>query len=231
MWPSKQTLLGTIFVSSFVIIGSGASSDEDRANVSGTSQVVRDVKAIKAALETLKTRLSDVEFDALQRVDEMEAIHEEIAAIRNRVGQTLKSSPDVNVTSTPSRGTYSSLSSDVTTTGAVGRAAASMGQGAPPVAQVTPRVATAVETQQLVKADGLVRQGDIVGARLLLEHALRGGNPLVAFKLAETYDPGRLIAWRVIGVRGDAQKARELYQQAYAGGVQQARERVADLRN
>jgi hypothetical protein len=66
---------------------------------------------------------------------------------------------------------------------------------------------------------------------LVLEHALRGKNPAVAFKLAETYDPQRLAAWRVVGVRGDAQKARELYQQAQLGGFQQAQGRLADLRN
>src|SRR5215204_1480347 len=51
-----------------------------------------------------------------------------------------------------------------------------------------------------------------------------------AIKLAETYDPKRLAAWSVVGLRGDPQKARELYQQARAGGVRQAQERISELR-
>ena len=45
---------------------------------------------MKAALETLKARLSNVELDALQSADEMEAFREEFAAIRHRLGRTLE---------------------------------------------------------------------------------------------------------------------------------------------
>jgi hypothetical protein len=212
----KQTLLGTVLLTAFAV-GGIAQADEDR--------ILRDVKEMKAALETLKARLSNVELDALQSADEMEAFREEFAAIRHRVRRTLDTQPSASISS---HGTYASLIPDVTSTGAVGRVAE------PPVSQVPSGIAelppglTTAE-KQLGKAEELLRVGDIVGARLVLEHALRRGNPLVAFKLAETYDARRLAAWGVVGIRGDATKARELYQRAHAGGVQQARERVADL--
>ena len=212
----KQTLLGTVLLTAFAV-GGIAQADEDR--------ILRDVKEMKAALETLKARLSNVELDALQSADEMEAFSEEFAAIRDRLGQALDTQPSASISS---HGTYASLIPDVTSTGAVGRVAE------PPVSQVpsgiaelTPGVTTA-ENKQLGKAEEL-RVGDIIGGRWVLEHALRDGNPLVAFKLAETYDPRRLAAWGVVGIRGDATKARELYQRAHAGGVQQARERVAHV--
>src|SRR5215204_1761207 len=131
--------------------------------------------------------------------------------------------------SIPSQGTYVSLVPDVTSTGAVGRVAEPpVGQVPSGIAESTPGLATG-ENKQLGKAEELLRVGDIVGARWVLEHALPRGNPLVAFKLAETYDAQRLAAWGVVGIRGDATKARALYQRAHAGGVQQARERVADV--
>jgi hypothetical protein len=233
MRPYKRALLQPIFLSGFVMMGTGGGvwSDEDRANVSGPPRVSQDMKAIKAALETLKNRLSNVEFDALQRADELQAIHDELAAIRNRGAQTLKSPPELKAPSPASPATYSLLPSDVTTTGAIGRAAAPPRTQAPAIPQVAGPVTTSIEAQQLLKADDLLGKGDIVGAMLLLEYALRAGNPFVAFKLAETYDPARLAALRVVGVRGDAHKAQQLYQQAHAGGVQQARERVSNLRH
>jgi hypothetical protein len=70
------------------------------------------------------------------------------------------------------------------------------------------------EQKEIARARVLVKIGDIAGARLLLEHALQRGNPFVAYRLAETYDPDRLAEWGVVGVRPDAKKARELYRQA-----------------
>ena len=219
MWTVKQRLLGTVLLTAFAACGV-AQADEDR--------VVRDVTAMKAALETLKARLSNVELDALQSADEMEAFREEVAAIRDRLGRTLDTQPSASI---PSQGTYVSLVPDVTSTGAVGRVAEPpVGQVPSGIAELTPGVTTG-ENKQLGKAEELLRVGDIVGARWVLEHALPRGNPLVAFKLAETYDARRLAAWGVVGIRGDATKARELYQRAHVGGVPNAHERIADLRS
>ena len=71
----------------------------------------------------------------------------------------------------------------------------------------------------------LLRQGDIAGARLYLEHL----SAAVDFRLAETYDPERLAAWLAVGIPADPKKARELYERALAGGLIEAQERLARL--
>jgi hypothetical protein len=77
------------------------------------------------------------------------------------------------------------------------------------------------QEEQLTKAGNLLRLGDVAGARLLLEHLLSTGSPVVAFQLAETYDPKRLSAWKVFGVRADPERARDLYQKAQTGDVKE----------
>jgi hypothetical protein len=87
------------------------------------------------------------------------------------------------------------------------------------LAEVTPKIEPLSPAQegQLTKADELLQRGDVAGARLLLEYLLSTGSAAVAFKLAETYDPKRLADLKVFGLRGDPQKAQELYQKAQAG--------------
>jgi hypothetical protein len=80
------------------------------------------------------------------------------------------------------------------------------------------------------RAAALMEQGDIAGARLLLARASAAGGARAAFLLAETYDPARLAALNVVGIKADAAKARALYQQALAGGMQEAAARLAGLR-
>jgi hypothetical protein len=82
----------------------------------------------------------------------------------------------------------------------------------------------------LDRAEALIRQGDITGARLVLERALKPGDPQAAFALAETYDPRMLASWRTYGVRAEPARARELYVRAHAGGIAQAHERAEALK-
>jgi hypothetical protein len=84
---------------------------------------------------------------------------------------------------------------------------------------------------RIAKAEELLQLGDLAGARLVLEHVVRRGSAIAAFKLAETYDTRRLAAWRVVGIRGDEQRASELYKQAHAGGVKNARSRFSSLQD
>jgi hypothetical protein len=86
------------------------------------------------------------------------------------------------------------------------------------------------EQRLLARANALLRQGDISGARLLLEHALERGSPRAAFMLAETYDARVLRSWRARGISGDLTKARELYERAQAGGIEDAKERIETLK-
>ncbi len=64
----------------------------------------------------------------------------------------------------------------------------------------------------------------------MLEHALERGSARAAFMMAETYDWRTLRAMQAYGVRGDAEKARELYELAAVAGIEQARERLEALK-
>jgi hypothetical protein len=81
----------------------------------------------------------------------------------------------------------------------------------------------------IARATGLLRQGDIGAARVVLERAAELGSAPASFALAETYDPSLLAKWGASGTRGDTSKARELYARAAAGGVKEARERFDAL--
>ncbi|BAU88679.1 hypothetical protein MPPM_0074 [Methylorubrum populi] len=74
------------------------------------------------------------------------------------------------------------------------------------------------------RARGLIRLGDISGARLLLERAQARNAPNATFILAQTWDPDMLRRWSVRGLPGDPDLARTLY--ARAAGQKQTDERL-----
>ncbi len=108
----------------------------------------------------------------------------------------------------------------------------------PKVAAATERSASASgapssladEQRLLARANALLAQADISGARPLLQHALERGSARAAFMLAETYDARVLQSWRTSGISGDRAKARELYERARAGGIEDAKERIEALK-
>jgi hypothetical protein len=94
----------------------------------------------------------------------------------------------------------------------------------------TPDPGAAANAERLVKrAQDQILQGDISGARLVLERALASGSAQAAFTLAQTYDPQMLAQWHAIGIKGDAERARQLYQLAAEKGVAEAKERMASF--
>jgi hypothetical protein len=86
------------------------------------------------------------------------------------------------------------------------------------------------EQRLLARANALLLQADVSGARQLLEHAVERGSARAAFMLAETYDARVLQSWRARGISGDLTKARELYERAQAGGIEDAKERIETLK-
>jgi hypothetical protein len=85
------------------------------------------------------------------------------------------------------------------------------------------------EQRLLARVQELLRQGDIVGARIMLEYTMEKGNARAAFMLAETYDPEMLQLWQTFGLRGDSRKALELYGKAAAAGIEAAKARITTL--
>lgn len=70
------------------------------------------------------------------------------------------------------------------------------------------------EERLLARVAVLLGRGDISGARLFLTLGVRGGSARATALLAETYDPDKLAALQVRGLRGDPEKASALYRQA-----------------
>ena len=81
----------------------------------------------------------------------------------------------------------------------------------------------------IARAKSLLSQGNIVGARIVLERAVEMGSAKASFAIAETYDPRILSHWNVYGTRGDILKAREYYTRAVAGGIEEAKDRLTSL--
>jgi hypothetical protein len=79
------------------------------------------------------------------------------------------------------------------------------------------------------RAEGLVADGDFAGARLLLERAVEAGHAGAIFMLASTYDPNVLGKVSALGIKGEPEKARALYQQALAAGIDDSNGRLSAL--
>jgi len=99
---------------------------------------------------------------------------------------------------------------------------------APPPAQAAGGATD--ETRQFIqRARGFLVQGDIKTARLFLERAADLGDSSATFALAETYDPIILSLWPARSVLADRDRARVLYEEAFASGVTEAKQRINRL--
>jgi TPR repeat protein len=118
------------------------------------------------------------------------------------------------------------------------RAASASPEGAWPVTRVAdpqppspppPSLTDEDLTNLREKAAGLVTDGQIAGARALLERATRVNDAAALFALAQTYDPQALQQWRTVGLVGDEPRARDLYRKAAEAGSAEARQRLAEM--
>jgi hypothetical protein len=101
----------------------------------------------------------------------------------------------------------------------------------PRQSQPTSAISSADEARLIARAEFLIKQSDFSGARLLLEYAVEKGSARAAFLMAETYDWRMLRSKQAYGVRGDAEKAQELYELAAVAGIEKARERLEALKS
>jgi hypothetical protein len=84
------------------------------------------------------------------------------------------------------------------------------------------RAPASADSSLLARAEELLKQHDIGGARLVLQRAFEGGSMRAALLLGQTYDPRILASWRTRGIEGEPAKARELYLRAQASGMAEA---------
>jgi hypothetical protein len=100
-------------------------------------------------------------------------------------------------------------------------------------ATVTTKSTVAIGPEEAEKlyrrAEGLVADGDFAGARLLLERAVEAGHAGAIFMLASTYDPNVLGKVNALGLKGEPEKAKVLYQQALAAGIEDSTGRLSAL--
>jgi TPR repeat protein len=101
----------------------------------------------------------------------------------------------------------------------------------PPVAaKFAPPPSAAHQPNELIaRASRLLKSGDVAGAREMLAEAEDGTQGLIAFALAETYDPNMLAAWGTQGVAADVARAQTLYRKAMSLGISAARGRLEAL--
>jgi hypothetical protein len=83
----------------------------------------------------------------------------------------------------------------------------------------------------MTRAKSLLKIGDIVAARLLLERAANAQDATATLLLAQTYDPAVLGTRDTRSVNADAAAARDWYQKAAALGSSEAEQRLALLSN
>jgi hypothetical protein len=103
---------------------------------------------------------------------------------------------------------------------------------APPAAEAPPALPPRVEPARS-RADDLMAQarrrldnGDILGAREILQAPESATSGPMTFMLAETYDPSVLAGWGVRQPISDVIKARSLYTKALRLGYARAQERL-----
>lgn len=91
---------------------------------------------------------------------------------------------------------------------------------APEVAIVEPLSPQEIQTL-LARGDTLLREGDVSGARLLLEYAAQRGSKKAMLKLGNSYDPQHLAKLGVRGVLPNEEKATFWYDRASGSGAAQ----------
>ncbi len=210
-------------------------SERDRADT-----LARELASVRNELEAGNRQIAALNALRAQRSREpaVDSSQERMAESSSRTTEGKGRSPEQisgeAVASTSGRSSAPELARPVAAS--IAREAAS--DLDPKVAMATERSASASaasrspadEQRLLARANALLRQADISGARPLLEHALERGSARAAFMLAETYDARVLQSWRARGISGDPTKARELYARAQAGGIEDAKERIEALK-
>ncbi len=96
-------------------------------------------------------------------------------------------------------------------------------------ADETPASAPPAPADLLSRAKQLLAEGDIAGARLLLQYLAERGQGEAAYELARTFDRDMLAALGASSIDGDLERARRWYALASQKGSEKAAERLQIL--
>jgi hypothetical protein len=91
-------------------------------------------------------------------------------------------------------------------------------------------ISSEMEASMIDRASDMLANGDVAGARLLLEHVARKGSGKAAMALGRTFDPRFFRSIDTVGLRPDAAKAKEWYGKAAELGEEDARKMLGALR-
>jgi hypothetical protein len=92
-----------------------------------------------------------------------------------------------------------------------------------------PAAAPPTQTDLMSRAKQLIAEGDIAGARLLLQHLAERGESEAAYELARTFDRDMLAALGASNMDGDLERAQSWYALASQKGSEKAAERLQIL--
>jgi hypothetical protein len=193
-----------------------SAAEQESAQERGRAEALdRDLAAARQEIQTLKVDQANAAQDASAaertRARERargEALAGNLAAVREENRTTVRAATDADNTSVPQpefprnengESALHNSNDPGPTSHAMAAAdpsantlAAVQQSDTPSEADPVPAAATpsrsAGEERSLARADALVRQGNIQGARLWLEHSVESGSARAAFALAETYD-------------------------------------------
>jgi hypothetical protein len=193
-----------------------SAAEQESAQERGRAEALdRDLAAARQEIQTLKVDQANAAQDASAaertRARERargEALAGNLAAVREENRTTVRAATDADNTSVPQpefprnengESALHNSNDPGPTSHAMAAAdpsantlAAVQQSDTPSEADPVPAAATpsrsAGEEGSLARADALVRQGNIQGARLWLEHSVESGSARAAFALAETYD-------------------------------------------
>ncbi len=92
------------------------------------------------------------------------------------------------------------------------------------------REARQIAAERVETARALFARDEIGRVREILAEPVLAADPEAVFLLAEAYDPNVLAARNLAGIVAEAERARQLYARALAGGITRARQRLEALR-
>jgi hypothetical protein len=209
-------------------------ASDDRTIVDATATLKQERQIAAALTAELTTARRDFEAqlalsgDALRQATEFERMTQDVAAQLEQ--ERLKTAELMRIVDGAQPEVHPPAASEGDAKGQSIEARTTVAAAEQPVTSGTKNVDPDAADRLIARANGLLAQGNISAARIVLERAVEMGSARASFSIAETYNQSVLSGWNTYGTRGDASKARDFYEKAAAGGVEEAKDRLDALR-